>query len=422
MFLTILWKFKNFQLPEFSKKTISIIFIVKILFGFIGVYLYTSHYPNRLEADIFRYFDDSEIMFNALKQKPGDFFKMLFGFDSDEMKQYYYEMNNWYRQADGVLFNDNRTLIRLNAMMSIFSFRYYSVHMIFMSFISLCGSIFIYKSVSNYVQSKNLLLLVSFLVPSVLFWTSGVFKEGLVFFGIGLIFYSFLSISNKSQIPKRTLLFFFSLILLSTVKFYFLLAIIPSLLGYFWVYTTKRKFFILKYVTAFGILLIAASLLNHLTGNINIFEILVQKKTAFDEIVQNGNVGSAITSLPLEPNAISFIKLTPVAFKNALIAPLPWNATSTLALILSMENLLVVSFLIICFFFRRNLNSKQKNLMLMFAFFSISILLLIGFVTPVAGAIARYKAPLIPFILIIGLVVLDTKKLTSKIPFLSKIL
>ena len=59
--------------------------------------IYSFYYTDRVTADIFKYFDDSKIMFDALTEKPAHFFKMLSGINDNtpEIAVYYDEMNFW---------------------------------------------------------------------------------------------------------------------------------------------------------------------------------------------------------------------------------------------------------------------------------------------------------------------------------------
>ena len=52
--------------------------------GFGLFLIYSYHYPYRQDADTFKYFDDSKYMYDAFWKNPGDYFKMLLGFDNDQ--------------------------------------------------------------------------------------------------------------------------------------------------------------------------------------------------------------------------------------------------------------------------------------------------------------------------------------------------
>jgi uncharacterized protein with HEPN domain len=54
--------------------------------------------------------------------------------------------------------------------------------------------------------------------------------------------------------------------------------------------------------------------------------------------------------------------------------------------------------------------------------FVIIQLLIIGETTPIIGAIARYKVPALPFLMISFLFMLDKNKLLKRIPIFEKLL
>ena len=67
--------------------------------------------------------------------------------------------------------------------------------------------------------------------------------------------------------------------------------------------------------------------------------------------------------------------------------------------------------------------SAETKKMVLFCFsFTLFLSAVIGMVTPVLGAIVRYKVPLLPFFVIGFLLLLDKEKLVNKFPFLKKYL
>ena len=112
------------------------------------------------------------------------------GNDTPEFQQYYEQMNYWARKIDSNIYNDSHTIIRFNTIVRFFSLGYYNVHTVFICFLSLIGLTGIYKTFIPYLQDKKReLLFAVFLLPSALFWGSGVLKEGLIFFALGLLIY-----------------------------------------------------------------------------------------------------------------------------------------------------------------------------------------------------------------------------------------
>src|SRR6185436_16535568 len=112
-----------------------------ILLGMV----YTFYYTNHQDTDTFKFFEDSKIMFDAIYDRPNDFFRMLTGIDgkSSDLYPYYLKMNSWLNTNPGV--NDNKTIVRMNAFFRFFSLGYYYVHVVFLNFFSFVGLFCLYK-------------------------------------------------------------------------------------------------------------------------------------------------------------------------------------------------------------------------------------------------------------------------------------
>ncbi|MFT3886539.1 MAG: hypothetical protein QM724_14285 [Flavobacteriales bacterium] len=179
LFLYVIRRWGFFTAPGLPRRTIGALFLLKIAAGTLLWYIYTYHYTDRATADIYKYFDDGNVLFRALSSDhPVDYARMLFGVDNRAVHlntDYYMVMNNWYRQYEGNLYNDAHTLIRFNAFVRLFSFGVYHVHTVFACFLGLIGLTALYKAFVPYLAGAERALTVSiFLLPSVLFWGSGV--------------------------------------------------------------------------------------------------------------------------------------------------------------------------------------------------------------------------------------------------------
>ena len=159
------------------------------------------------------------------------------------------------------MYNETRTVIRFNALVCLFSFGQYHVHTVFMCFLSFIGLAGIYKSFLPFLENKKKeLFAVVFFLPSVLFWGSGVLKEGLILFGAGMLIYHWFKILHEGFSTMRLILILFFIGLLSITKIYILLIILPALLCHAWVAKSNSRFSLLKYLTVI-ILYISAGLL-----------------------------------------------------------------------------------------------------------------------------------------------------------------
>lgn len=421
---------KFFEIEGLSKRTISGIFILKIAFGLLLWAIYTFYYTNRSTADIYKYFDDSKILFDTLKTNPTHFFKMLFGIGNNtpEFQQYYEHMNYWARKIDSNIYNDSHTIIRFNCLVRFFSFGYYNVHTVFICFLSLIGLTAIYKTFCPFLQDKKReLLFIVFLLPSVLFWGSGVLKEGLIFFALGLLIYY----TNKLFSLKAILICIGVGLLLALSKFYVWLAIFPGLLFMIWINRNNSKVF-LKF--SLIMILIGAVGLNieSFTSLQNPLVTLSQKQIEFNQLAEGDitdaqhnaipTAGSMIQINKLEPTLFSVIKNSPQAFVNTFLRPYLWESRSPMMLMAGLENLFIIMFILMCVVFIKPFTEIRWEYVVFCLSFVVIQFLIIGETTPVLGAIARYKVPALPFLLITFLFLSDKEKMLKRLPILKKVL
>ena len=387
--------FKNSPIPT---SVFLLVFVLKIGAGTFLYWIYTYYYSERDTADIFKYFDDSYYMTQALWDKPGDFFRMLFGYQNNSeyfSEQYYDKMNHWFRVYESSMYNDSHAIIRFNAVVRLFSFGNYHVHTVFMCFVSLMGLTALYKSICHKVRHPKLAFVAIFLLPSTLLWGSGVLKEGLMFFGLGFIIYSLVKLNTKGE---KKLIYWFTFIfalmfLLFQVKFYVLAAFSTGILAYTLTEQTSYRLTSVKYLISATIIIALGLNFHYFAPEFNVLDLIVTKQKDFIGLVAHEQSGSRFELTPLTPDFWSLFKTIPEALTNSLFRPYPWDVSSFFMLIATLENILVVLFLLLSAFYLKPIPGNRTNLALLFFSSSIILLLIVGWTTPVAGALIRYKIP-----------------------------
>jgi hypothetical protein len=129
------------------------------------------------------------------------------------------------------------------------------------------------------------------------------------------------------------------------------------------------------------------------------------KRLIFISVANAENSGSYIDNILLEPNFYNFALNLPKVLMNVFIKPFPTDARSIPELMYSLENVffLILSFYALILFFKRKFNFdilKNNNLMIPVLIFGIYLFLIIGYTTPVYGAITRYKCIVLPYYLV----------------------
>lgn len=229
---------------ELSRYDAFVLFVGKVTGGFLLILIYSYFYTDRKTADVFKYFDDACILAEAFYNKPLDYFKMLFGWNNDTPyfdKNYYSKMHNWYRNYAAV-YNDNHSIIRFNAMLIPITGGNIYANSVVMSFLSSLGIIQVYSFFSQgFKQQKKYLFILAFF-PSILLWTSGLLKEGLLVTSSGILFYG---LSKATFNFKNVVAILLGIFLLVSVKIYFLATLFPSFIALLLLrkYTSKTPIF-----------------------------------------------------------------------------------------------------------------------------------------------------------------------------------
>src|ERR1051326_4935376 len=250
IFIFLIRKLSFFHVEGISKNAFTFVFIVKIITGiaFWALYTYYSRYQNK--ADAFLYFDDGKVLYSALFKNPLNYLKLMLGVDDPSLQHYIDQTGYWTRSFNQGMYDETRTIIRFNALTCLFSFGNYHVHTVFMCFLSFTGLVGIFKTFLPYLKDKKTeLFLFTFFLPSVLFWSSGVLKEGLIVFSMGMTIYFWFKITREGFSIRRLVLIIIFLLLLAMTKIYMLLIILPALIAHAWIAKTSTKFSLLKYLT-----------------------------------------------------------------------------------------------------------------------------------------------------------------------------
>jgi len=413
LLILIINRSKFFKSKCLSGFWVSLIFISKFIAGIILWAMYSYMFSERASGDIFKYFDDGNIIFYALRENPLDYLRMVTGIGADapHLMQYYDTCWYWIKEFNYGLINDNRIVIRFNAFVRLFSLGNIHIHTLFMSFASFTGLWGIYKVFESKTKTFTFFKVVAiFFLPSVFFWTSGLLKEGLLSLGFGLLFYHIDRFLNNKATLKSALVIAACIFLLLLSKFYVLVAAIPGFLFLLLHKYLNIKSIGIKLLLTHGIFIILAWFSDPLVG-INFPNIIANKQHDFINQTNSMNeVGSAINIGKLDSTFTTLIINTPKALFNSLLRPTVFEVKNTPMLMAAAENTLIVILIIlsIAFFRKKYLNEPLF-------WFSISfctiLFCLIGLTTPVLGALVRYKAPALPFLGMIFIYLIDNDKI-----------
>lgn len=363
--------------------------------GFVYGYLYAHYFPY---SDSWMFFEESLKEYQYLLHQPLLFF-------STDVE--FHNMSDVFSNADNATWKnlDDNLFIKMLGLLNVLSFGNYYVNVVLFNFFPTWGLYCIYRVSAAYYNTNRLwLALLIFLLPSCLFWNSGLHKDGLIVFFTGIFIAALYKVLHTSNSIKNIVAIITSLFCLFIFRnISALLLVVPAIAWWCCTKTkTKPGWIFLATILVFTILFFATTLLPR---QYNLPQKFVEKQQQFLQLEGN----SFIPITPLQPNWVSYCKVLPQAINHAFVRPYITEVKSPLHLIAFAE----IAFMLLLFAYifiskRKRLGSLLSQPYSLFLFTTaILALLIIGYTVPFIGAIVRYKAfylvlLLIPFLQLIS--------------------
>ncbi len=424
---------------------------------FLQFYIFQHEDPH-LKNDAGAFYHEAQTLNTVLSESPGDYMRLISGIGAnEELSVKYLGQTNHWDSGKQAIFHDNRNIIRVHAIIDLFSVGSIFVHMIIFCFISLIGTYLLFLALRKYSLLKPWLIFsLLLLLPNLLFCSSGILKEPLIIFGLGALAFSLVAKASKG---KKIFFGSLGLFVMLCFKPYILIALLVAGLVYL-IHTISPKY---KLISALGIPIALGCIVIFVSPSTveKGTHLLSRKQFDFSNVGRGGmhvryepdsvfyyfspdqysnlkvsgdsvwlkneidawkvKLGDFASPVPVhikpnkdawqlhfvQPRANSFIEITsindeskklltsaPKAIFNAVIRPLPNDPGGKLKYLAFLETLFLISLIGLAIFQRKKLTSKQRGFIVSAIVFSILLALLIGWTTPVLGAIHRYRLPI----------------------------
>lgn len=286
LFTYIVWKSAFFSADGVPKSYFLGVFFLKIIVGIVLWEFYIVVYPIN---DAVGFYNSSKILHDLYFENREHFFKLFFGQEDDSLKPYLVRLTGWEDGYLNLFINDSRTIIRYNTILQFFSFGVYHVHTIVSCFLSFVGLTLIYKSLLFFIKEKSkFLFIVIFLLPSVLFWSSMVFKESLVFIGLGLVLYHSRIGLQKSYSLSSVLYLLLGLLFMFLIKPYLLFCVLPALFSNAIFIRLNNPRIVLVYLFLFSFLFFLVIAIHSLFPQHDLVKKLKDKQEIFNKSARGG--------------------------------------------------------------------------------------------------------------------------------------
>jgi hypothetical protein len=389
-----------------TKPQIVIIFLLKVIVGIFYGWMGNFYGGFAQMVDTWHYHHNSLLEYEILQKDPREYFTNLFHdpYAKEGLESFFGSKDSYWNDLKANVF------IKLLSVFDIFSFGHYYVNVIFYEYLSLFGPMAIYKVLVNVFPSKkNIVLLTVFFVPSFFYWASGIHKEGLIFTGVALIVYHlyFANKENRYTI-RRWLGIGLGLFILLLLRNFVLAIILPAVAA--WILANKWPRYLVAFFTGIYVLCaIAFFTSGYVDPSLDFPKAVVDKQQAFIRNIGN----SSIPIEELEPTLSSFLQNTPQALALSILRPYPGDVRHLLSLAAMVETELFLLLVLLFLLFRETNATKERTVLYFFVFFSISLLLAIGFSVNNLGAIVRYRSIVIPLVITILAAQTDWKKISD---------
>jgi hypothetical protein len=416
----------------------------------VALYFYTFPYQTMFDSKM--YMQSANALSHVLHENPRDFLQLFWGFgDVESLNLKYLSSTTYWSHNKMLIFSDTRNVIRANAIFHLIAFKNPLVVLLFNVVVSMFGLLWLYKGLTKVCHiRRNLLFLLIFFLPSTQLWTANLSKEVFIIFGFGLLIRN---IFNEKPFHFSTLI---AVIILFIFKPYVGAAFTLALLIYFilkqnnqssrrasmivftvlslvfaWIlcekitYSLSKKQFDFINLGEGGVWLdidsssiqIANSDTIYLEIKEGIDKNFYAKITSEVEGVRREHLrvseniklspgdreyyvllrlprsGSYIPIDPINGEFSNLILSVPNALFNTFLRPTPTDPPrSLMKWYFVIENYLLIGGLLFALTKIRGNPHIKTIIFLMIA--SITIALVIGWTTPVLGALLRYKLPI----------------------------
>ena len=355
--------------------------------------IYSQYYRT---GDVVHYFQDSQVIYSALPERPEAYLELTFGFSRDGKVPEYV--------AD--LYEDRMRLgrrtqeylpVRVNALLNLFSFGHYSVNVLFMALAVLGALVVLHGLFAEVWPARAGPLAVGvFLIPSTLFWCSGIHKDGITVVALTLVLWGLTRLAHRGRLR------FFAgvvigVLLLLGCRAYLLLLLLPNAALY--AVSLRRRWRALPRFAVLNVLLVVAFVYAPVVDP----RMDLVAKLQFEQDFMKALIGNTHLAMrPIGTDLWGILAGLPAAFDHVLLQPIrhrPEHVFQWAAAIDAVAQLALAGLLLWAAPWRRQPMPPIAAFSIVYA---LAVFALIGMSVPLLGAIVRYKSVVLPFLFATG--------------------
>lgn len=388
--------YRKYFIPGLTLKIAGAIFI-----GLVYEYYYRG-------GDTMNYFYHARVINSSFADSPVKWVNLLFRLPNENAIGYYQYTSQmmWYNDPSSY------SVGAIAAFLGIFTATtYLPISVLFAAF-SFTGAWALFRTFAGvYPALVRPVAIASLMIPSVIVWGSGIFKDTICMFALGWFTYGVFQILIQRNFRTANLLLtVFSLFLLYRIKVYILIAFLPAIvLWILFTYTAVIRDNALRVLVKMFVFIIAVTVSGFVfmnTGDdlLGRYSFSNIEKTAdvTREWIQysSGDEGSAY-DLGVGDGLGGMLLKVPAAVNVTLFRPYLWEARKVLVFFNALESLLflflTLKILFVIGFGRVWRTIMQDANLQFFLVFTIIFAAAVGLTTGNFGTLSRYKIPCLPF-------------------------
>ncbi|MGV3631033.1 MAG: hypothetical protein ACO1O6_07495 [Bacteroidota bacterium] len=378
-------------------------YFLKVLGGFLFALVYIYYYEGG--GDTYYYYVITSDFTDVFYQRPGLFIESYFsGLDyAKEILEKEGYSTELIRDPETFFF------MKIQTPLNILSFNSYLGLTFFNSILSLISSFALFNFLTKRVANREFsLFAISFLVPSVLMWGSGILKDTITLTCFNFAVILLYKIVDNGKL-KLLPVFVVMLYIIFELKAYILVSFLCWIMFYLFYFFINRsnnpvlKFLIIPYlgiIISMSVYVMSMTILNN-TDEYKVDDIYDRIRGFHDFHVYLK--GSAYDLGELDYSVWGLLSKFPQAVNVTLFRPYPWEANSLLFFLNSLESFFIFMYFIYLVVKARTLNIFKFFVHDAFMMGAITFCIFYSFVIGVTtynfGALSRFKIPMVPVFL-----------------------
>lgn len=393
-------EYYKYYIPAFSFK---LIFVIANALFYIIVY--------KVGGDSIGFWDGSVKLNHLFWKDPLAYFEEIFEFG--EVRNLYknFDLSTGYPDSHIYYESESFFISKIASFFTFFTFKGYILMSLIFAYITTNASWKLFELVRGYkLHTDWHLALAIFFIPSLSFWCGGISKDTVIFVVVCYFLhnlYQVLSLEKKSSFLNWLAMLICLYVMLQVRSFIILAILVPLLFAY--TARLARKFQDKKFErNAIRIFLVSIG--------IGVFILFFQTPEADKYITEAAVINKDMTTnqtYGTNRYNLGITDYTPIgmlfAFPASVLAgfyrPYIWESLSVSLFLNGIESIILMYFTF-RFFVSKNILERfrriRKNEFLIFAlFFALILAYFAGFTSILFGVLVRFKAPVLPFLVII---------------------